>query len=159
MIEKYNKMDYELQCSIKVTVKKVGKANFGYYRLPALTKAGKRVLVWKAIWSCRRRKQPMSKIIKNNIDITELSGKEVAKLTIKHIRIEIRKAVMTLKEIQHEARRLRALWLEEMAMKNAIENGNQDSQRILKTMLRKMITKAMNDKLNRINHRDRGGLD
>ena len=66
---------------------------------------------------------------------------------------------MTLKEIQCEARRFRELWLEEMAMKNAIENGDQDAQRVLKTMLRKMSTKAMNNKLNRINHRDRGGID
>ena len=65
-------MDYDLPCSIKGAVKKVGRANFGYYRSPALTTAGKRVIVWKAIWSCKRRKQPMSKIIKNNIDITEL---------------------------------------------------------------------------------------
>ena len=44
-------------------------------------------------------------------------------------------------------------------MKNAIENGCQDAQRVLKTMLRKMSMKAMNDKLNRINNGDRGGLD
>ena len=66
---------------------------------------------------------------------------------------------MALKEIQCEARRLRELWLEEMAMKNAIENGDQDAQRVLKTMLRKMSMKEMNDKLNMINHGDRGGLD
>ena len=104
-------MDYELQCSIKGAVKKVGRANFVYYRSPALTTLGKRVLVWKAIWSCRRRKKSMSKIIKNNIEITGLLGKEVAKLSVKQIRIELRKAVMTLKEIQREARRLKELWL------------------------------------------------
>ena len=53
LVDQYNKMDLELQCSIKGAVKKVGKANFGYYRSPALTKAGKEVLVWKEIWSCR----------------------------------------------------------------------------------------------------------
>ena len=46
-----------------------------------------------------------------------------------------------------------------MAMRNAIEDGNQDAQRVLKTMLKKMSTKAMHEKLNRINHGDRGGLD
>ena len=64
LIEKYNKMDYELQCSIKGAVKKVVKANFRYYRSPALTKAGRVVLVWKSIWPCRQRKQSLSKIIK-----------------------------------------------------------------------------------------------
>ena len=101
----------------------------------------------------------MSKIIKNNIYITGLSEEEVAKLTVKQIIIEHRKAVMTLKEIQREERRLRELWLEEMAMKKAIGNGDQDAQRVMKAMLRKMSTNAMNDKLNRINHGDRGGLD
>ena len=46
-----------------------------------------------------------------------------------------------------------------MAMKNAIENGDQDAQRVLKTMLRKMSMNTMNNKLNMINHGDRGGLD
>ena len=91
-------MDYKLQCSIKGDVKNVGKANFGYYRPPALTKAGKGVLVCKAIWLCRQRKQPLRKIIKNSIEITGLSEKEVAKLTLKQIRVELRRAVMTLKE-------------------------------------------------------------
>ena len=130
----------------------MGKANFGYYRSPALTKSGRGVLVWKAIWLCRRRKQSLSKIIKNNIEITGLSEKEVAKLTINQVNIELRRAVKTLKEMQHEARRLRELWLEEMAMKNAIENGDQDAQKVLKKMLRKMSMKAMNEKLNRITH-------
>ena len=44
-------------------------------------------------------------------------------------------------------------------MKNVINNGDQDAQRVLKTMLRKMSKKAMNDKLNRINHGDRGWLN
>ena len=51
------------------------------------------------------------------------------------------------------------MWLEEMAMKNAIENGDQDAQRVLKTMLKKMSTKAMHEKLNRVNHGNRRGLD
>ena len=70
LVEKYSKLDYDLQCSIKGAVKKVGRANFGYYRSPALTTAGERELVWKEIWSCKRRKQLMSKKIKNNSDLT-----------------------------------------------------------------------------------------
>ena len=159
LIDKYNMLDYNLQCSIKGAVKKVGRANFGYYRSPALTTAGRKVLVWKAIWSCKKRKQPISSVIRRNIGLTEYSEQALATLTLQQIRIELRGAVMALKEIQKEARRMRELWLEEMAMRNAIEDGNQDAQRVLKTMLKKMSTKAMNEKLNRINHGDRGGLD
>ena len=86
-----------MKFSIKGAVKKVRRENFGYYRSPALTTAGKRVLVWKAIWSCKRRKQLMRKIIRNNIDITGLSEKIISNLTVKQIRIELRKAVRTLK--------------------------------------------------------------
>ena len=49
LVEKYNKLEYDLNCLIKGAVKKVERANFGYYRSPALTTAGRRVLVWKAI--------------------------------------------------------------------------------------------------------------
>ena len=66
------------------------------------------------------------------ISISQDYWKKIANLTVKQIRIELRRAVMTLKEIQREARRLRELWLEEMMMKNAIENGDQDAQRVLK---------------------------
>ena len=54
---------------------------------------------------------------------------------------------------------MRELWLEEMAMKNAIENGYQDAQKILKTMLRKIHNKAMNEELNRIKNGEQSGLD
>ena len=102
-------MDYELQCSIKGAVKKVGQANFGYYWSPALTKAEKEVPIWKAIWSCQQRKQPLSKIIKNNIDLMGYSEKGISNLTLRQIRVDMRQAVMTLKEIQYEARSMREL--------------------------------------------------
>ena len=66
---------------------------------------------------------------------------------------------MTLKEIQRQSRRVREMWLEEMAMKNAIESGDQDTHEILKTKLRKIHTKAMNEKLNRITNGERSGLE
>ena len=75
LVKKYNKLDYDLQCSIIGAVKKVGRANFGYYMLLALTTAGKRVLVWNAICSCKRRKQLMSRIIKSNSKLTGYSEK------------------------------------------------------------------------------------
>ena len=41
--------------------------------------------------------------------------------------------------MQSEARRMSEMWLEEMAMKNAIESEDQDMQKILKTTLREKI--------------------
>ena len=43
--------------------------------------------------------------------------------------MELRRLIMTLKEIQRDAMRMREMWLEEMAMKNAIEIGYQDAQK------------------------------
>ena len=51
LIQRYNGIDYECQCALKGEVKKVGRTNFGYYRSPALTKAGKTVIIWRAKWS------------------------------------------------------------------------------------------------------------
>ena len=45
---------------------------------------------------------------------------------------------------------MRELWIEEMAIKNAFEDGDPNAQKILKTMLHKMHTQSMNAKLNRI---------
>ena len=44
-------------------------------------------------------------------------------------------------------------------MKNAIESGDQVAQKVLKTMLRKVSTKTMNDKMNKITHGERSGID
>ena len=46
-----------------------------------------------------------------------------------------------------------------MAMKNAIANGDQDAQKSLKTMFRKIHTQEMNPKLNIITNGEWGGLD
>ena len=54
---------------------------------------------------------------------------------------------------------MRELWLEEIPMRNAIESGGQDAQKILKTMLRKIHTQAINAKLNRIKNGEWSGLD
>ena len=59
---------------------------------------------------------------------------------MRQIRIEMRKAVAILREIQMDARQMRELWLEELAMKNEIANGDMNAQKVLKTMLRKVNT-------------------
>ena len=41
----------------------------------------------------------------------------------------MRKAVTTLREIQMDARQMRELWLEEIAMKNAMDNGDMDAKK------------------------------
>ena len=46
-----------------------------------------------------------------------------------------------------------------MAIKNAIADGDMDAQKVLKTMLRKMHTQAMDAKLNRITNGERVVLD
>ena len=83
----------------------------------------------------------------------------MSQLTMSQIRIEMRKAVTTLREIQMDARRMRELWLEEIAMKNAMANGDMNAQKVLKTMLRKIHTQSMNSKLNKVTHGEQVGLD
>ena len=135
LIKKYNGVDYECQCAVKGAVKKVGRTNFGYYQSPALTKAGKIVLIWRAIWSCQQRKQKFSKVIISNIDMIGISEKEMVTMSMHTIRIKLREVVMTLRERQRESVKLREQWLEEMAVKNALANGDMDAQKMLKTML------------------------
>ena len=50
IVMKHNGIDYKLQCAIKGAVKMVGRTNFGYYWSSTLTRSGKAVLIWKAIW-------------------------------------------------------------------------------------------------------------
>ena len=75
------------------------------------------------------------------------------------IRLKLGEVVMDLKEIQRESVKLREQWLEEMAIKNEIADGDTDSQKILKTMLRKIHTQAIDDKLKSITNGEKVGLD
>ena len=100
LVQRYNRIDYECDCAVKGAVKKVGRTNFGYYRLPALMKAGKIVLIWRAIWLCQNRKQKFSRVIIANIDTIGCSEKEIATMTIHTIRVKLHEVVMTLREIQ-----------------------------------------------------------
>ena len=113
----------------------------------------------KAIWSCRQRKQRLSRVITTNVGLIGMSEMEVARMTTAEIRQQLRELVTTLKEVQRDAVKLREQWLEEMAMRNALAYGDADSQKLLKTMLRKIHTQAMDSKINRITNGERVGLD
>ena len=116
---------------------------------------GLQPLNWKAIWSCRHRKQRLSRVITANIGLIGMSEKYVAIMTTTEMRQQLWKVVMTLKEVQRDSIKLREQWLEEMAISNLLAHGDTDSQKIMKAMLRKMHTQAMNAKLNRITNGER----
>ena len=94
-----------------------------------------------------------------HMDIIEQSKKEIAGMSLHDIRKQLRVAVATLKEVQRDSIQMRELWLQEIAVQNALDGGDADSQKIIKTMLRKMHTQSMNAKLNRITNGERTGLD
>ena len=100
-----------------------------------------------------------SRIIIQHMDIIEQPEKGLAGMSLQDIRKQLRVAVVTLKEVQRDLIQMRELWLQEIAVQNALAGGDADSQKILKTMLRKMHTQSMNAKLNRITSGDRTGLD
>ena len=95
----------------------------------------------------------------SNIDMIGISEKEMVTMSMHEIRIKLREVLMTLRERQRESVKLREQWLEEMVIKNAVADGDMDAQKILKTMLWKMHTQAMDAKLNRITNGERMGLD
>ena len=86
----------------------------------------------------------MIKAVRNQLWVTGQTEKSISQLTMREIRIEMRKAVATLKETHMDARRMRELWLEEIAIKNAMANGDMDAQKVLKTMIRKIHMQSMN---------------
>jgi len=94
----------------------------------------------------------------SNINITGTSEKEVVMMSMRAIRVKLREVVMTLREWQRESVKLREQWLEEIAVKNALADGDMGAQKLM-MMLRKMHTQAMDAKLNRITNGERVGLD
>ena len=64
-------------------------------------------------------------MIISNIKIIGTSENKVATMSMQAIRIKLCEVVMTLRERQRESVKLREQWLEEMAIKNALADGDR----------------------------------
>lgn len=127
LVEKYQKIDYEITRAIKAAAKKSGRRDYGYQRSDRLVDAGRNVRLHKSIASCIRNKlQDYSEHI---ITLAEELGYDLQpfqSLTLKKARQNVTAAIKQKREIQKAASEHRILWLERMAQEAAAQTPGSD---------------------------------
>ena len=158
LIEEYNKIDYEITCTIKAAAKNVSRKNFGYQRSQMLTDAGSVYMMWKAAYSCKCRKVPLTNRTMDLAHLTGTSLNYVMKRSIHDTQQEIRLARQHLKEVQRADASNRSQWLEEKAREKAILDST-DTEKVLKKMIRNAHFKSLQRKLTNIAKGSQSSLD
>ena len=89
----FNQLNYELERSIKRSLKKHGKKDFGYSASPTLTTDGSRVLTWRAILLSKSRKVTKSDLLRKHIEAINAEVQAINNMDLnqvyKELRIEI----------------------------------------------------------------------
>jgi hypothetical protein len=148
LLEKYQKIDYEITRAIKTAAKKSGRRDYGYQRSDRLVEAGRNVRLHKSIASCIRNK--LQEYSDQIITLEDELGYELQpyqSLTLKKARQNVTAAIKQKREIQKVASEHRVLWLERMAQEVAAQSPGSDWEKILKKMISRSRSKAQNKRL------------
>ena len=89
LVARYQKLDYEIKCSIISAANSVGRTDFGYQRSPDLVTAGRFVRLWKMIISCKRRKKKYGEQIYKLADELECRYSEFEFITYSGARAKL----------------------------------------------------------------------
>ena len=147
-IRQYNVIDNDITKAVKAAVKKTIKTKqHGCPRSKALTEAGNNVLYWKSLLSSANNEIPITEKAKKLGDRLGLDTSKSGELTSKQLDRQTDKAWRDLKECQANATELRKQWLESKARYKATVEGDEDAERVLKTMVRNMEEKQMHRNL------------
>ena len=159
IVKRYNKIDYEIMCSIKAAAKKTVKRSHGYDRSPTLTEAGSAVLFWKSLYHSKTNQLG---ILPRTESLASLANENLTQAqhhTINDTKKQLQKAKLHLRDCQRNATELRKQWLESVARWKATNDGDTTAAQTLKIMIQKLQNKQMHLKLSRISKGPRGALD
>ena len=158
LIDRYQRLDYEIKCSIIAAANSVGRTDFGYQRSPDLVNAGRFYRLWKMISSCKRRKKEYSEQVYRLADELKFKYSEFELLTYKEIRAKVREAAIHKRATQKADSDKRAQWLEKLALEATIDDPLKDWKQILEQMITAAKQKGMQRKLTSIFRPERSSL-
>ncbi len=157
-VRAYNALDKEYTDIVRAVLKKTARRRYGYFRSPELTLAGRKVLLYKAMLDCRRRKAPPSAGL---IKIAKSMGYDLTsnyEMKVGEIRRKVREARKELWEIQKVGADKRIEWLEVQAQASA-EKGGGDWEAKMNAMIKTVRAASTNRKLSVLTKGLRSGLD
>ncbi len=147
LVARYQRLDTEIQMSIKAAENSVGRKNFGYQRSSALVNAGAAVLLWKAVFSCINRKTKFTERVRKLAEKLLIPSNEYTNLDHKQARMKMSDARKCKRAVNKNDGEERAKWLEGIAQAAALDKPDRDWQAILKQMIRAARQRSIQQKL------------
>ena len=159
LIDRYQRLDTEIQISIKAAADSVGRKNFGYQNSPKLAQAGTTVLLWKAILSCVRRKTAFSDRVGKLAQRMSVETEEYSAITHQQARAKLAAARKDKREIQRQDGEERAKWLEEIAQAAQLDQPDKEWEQLLKQMIHAARQRSIQRKVSSIMNPPHAKLD
>jgi hypothetical protein len=102
LVDRYQRLDTEITNSIIAAAEFAGRTNYGYQRSPALANAGTGVLLWKAIFSCVRRRTGFTERVGKLADRLSVPAEEYKNLTHKQAQQKLAEARQKKRVVEKE---------------------------------------------------------
>eukprot|EP01082_Thalassiosira_pseudonana_P012507 g11093.t1 g11093 contig5:73613-75625(-) len=147
LIASYNSIDTQLTEMTRSAAKKNGRKKFGFMRSPDLCAAGQRLLLGKAMLSCKARGEPFGQGCIRSAEKLGIDLSEFERLTHTKLRAKVTEMRRDLWEVQKECEERRISWLEGLAQDRARAMVKNDWERVMKDMIRKTEERRVNRKL------------
>lgn len=138
---------------------KVGRKKYGYARSSTLTHAGMLLVTFKQLLDCRLRGSPLSPALLRRFSLVGVDPTDFDDVPVAALRLKVRQQRQHLWECQKRGEDLRQDWLETEARQRAQAAGDEDWERRLKGMRRRIRESAINRKLTSVVKGRRGMID
>ena len=140
-------------------MKKAARKDFGYMRSPKLTKAGQMLMLYKCIHSCKLRRQDTPHSLVKSAARLEVNIQNAMLMTVSQLRKAVTRRRKELWAIQKDCEQRRSNWIATLAEDRARAAGDQDWERKMNTMKKRVDESQINRKLTAITKGQHSQLD
>eukprot|EP01082_Thalassiosira_pseudonana_P016004 g13600.t1 g13600 contig9:10029-12311(+) len=157
--QRYNRVDYEIQCSMLAAANAQARKSFGYQWSPALVTAGRMKRFWQIVTSSKRRHMKVAPAALHLAETLQIPTDNLDDQSLTVCHRSLHEAAKRLRQVQRNDAEERLTWLEELAQEATRDDPSSDWQQILKRLVTATKTKALHRKLSAVLKPERVGMD
>jgi hypothetical protein len=135
LVDKYQRLDYEMACALRAAANSVRRADFGYQRSPELVRAGRTVTMWRFIIQSITAGWEYTDCIHSLAQLFHLTESEYVGVSLAYANAQLANARRIQREVMRNDSDKRQHWLEEIADAIALDNPGSDKEAILRQMI------------------------
>ena len=158
LVDKYQRLDYEMACALRAAANSVRRADFGYQRSPELVRAGRTVTMWRFIIQSITAGWEYTDRIHSLAQLFHLTESEYVGVSLAYANAQLANARRIQREVMRNDSNKRQHWLEEIADAIALDNPGSDKEAILRQMISRSRAIATHRKLSNIYEPNDGAI-